>query len=175
MLELMSNDLAAVSSVTEGTVRWCPGDAYSQALENKPEYAGRVRQTGPGILLVRGSTQTYYTPSQSRTQNTGDSSHMAERIRELEAERDQQQAKIEELENQVALKEFENEACFRENDTHFRRLEALLLHGSSSSSFPEVPESGGHPEGGKHAICVVIVFLSVNMTIVQLDHFNGNA
>jgi hypothetical protein len=42
MLELMPNDLTAVSSVTEGTVRWCPGDAYSQALENKPEYAGRV-------------------------------------------------------------------------------------------------------------------------------------
>ena len=44
MLKLMPNDLAAVQSVTEGTVRWCPSDAYSQALGDKPEYADRVRQ-----------------------------------------------------------------------------------------------------------------------------------
>jgi hypothetical protein len=163
MLELMPNDLAAVSSVTEGTVRWCPGDAYSQALGNKPEYAGRVRQVGPGILPVRGSTQTYYTPSQSRTQNTGDSSHMAERIRELETERDQQRARIQELEDQMGA-----------NEARFQRLEAFFLRGSSSSSVPEVPESGGHLEGGKFIICV-IVFIYVNITIVRLDHFDDNA
>jgi hypothetical protein len=170
MLELMSNDLAAISSVTEGTVRWCPGDAYSQALGNKAEYAGRVRQVGPGILPVRGSTQTYYTPSQSWTQNTGDLSHMAERIRELETERDQQRARIQELEHQMGV----NEARFQESDARFWRLEALFLHRSSSSSVPEVAESGGHPEGGKHAISV-IVFISVNITIVWLDHFDDNA
>ncbi|KAE8038682.1 hypothetical protein FH972_011163 [Carpinus fangiana] len=58
------------------------------ALENKPEYVGRVRQVGPDILPVLGNTQTYYTPSQSWTLNTNDSSHMAERIRELKVERD---------------------------------------------------------------------------------------
>jgi hypothetical protein len=163
MLELMPNDLAAVSSVTEGTVRWCPGDAYSQALGNKPEYAGRVKQVGPGILPVRGSTQTYYTPSQSRTQNTGDSSHMAERIRELETERDQQRARIQELEDQMGV-----------NEARFQRLEAFFLRESSSSSVPEVPESEGHPEGGKFISCV-IVFISVNITIVRLDHFDDNA
>jgi hypothetical protein len=90
MLELMANDLAASSSVTEGIVRWCPNNAFSQALENKPEYVDRIRQMGLDILLVRGSTQTYYTLSQSQSQNTGNStvSHMAERIRELEAELD---------------------------------------------------------------------------------------
>ena len=160
MLELMPNDLAAVQSVTEGTVRWCPGDAYSQALGNKPEYAGRVRQAGPGIRPVRGSTRTYYTPSQPRSQNTGDS-HMAERIRELELERDQQRAKIEELER----KESENAARFKENEARFRRLEALFLHGTSSSSFPEVAHPGGHPEGGKAVICVAFVFHSANMNI----------
>jgi hypothetical protein len=165
MLELMPNDLAAVSSVTEGTVRWCPGDAYSQALRNKPEYAGRVRQVGPGLLPVRGSTRTYYTPSQSRTQNTGDSSHMVERIRELETERDQQRARIQELEDQSLT-----------NEARFQRLEAFFLSNprSSSSSVPEVPESGGHLEGGKFIICV-IVFIYVNITIVRLDHFNDNA
>jgi hypothetical protein len=56
MLELMPNDLATVSSVIEGTVRWCLGDAYSQALGNKPEYAGKVKQAGLGILLVQGIT-----------------------------------------------------------------------------------------------------------------------
>jgi hypothetical protein len=165
MLELMPNDPAAVSSVTEGTVRWCPGDAYSQALGNKPEYAGRVRQVGPGPLPVRGSTRTYYTPSQSRTQNTSDSSHMAERIRELETERDQQRARIQELEDQSLA-----------NEARFQRLEAFFLSNprSSSSSVPEVPESGGHLEGGKFIICV-IVFIYVNITIVRLDHFNDNA
>jgi hypothetical protein len=43
MLELMPNDPIVVSSVIEYTVRWCPGDAYSQALENKSEYAGMVK------------------------------------------------------------------------------------------------------------------------------------
>jgi hypothetical protein len=161
----MPNDPAAVSSVTEGTVRWCPGDAYSQALGNKPEYAGRVRQVGPGPLPVRGSTRTYYTPSQSRTQNTNDSSHMAERIRELEMERDQQRARIQELEAQSLA-----------NEARFQRLEAFFLSNprSSSSSVPKVPESRGHLEGGKFIICV-IVFIYVNITIVRLDHFNDNA
>jgi hypothetical protein len=63
MLELMVNNLAASLSVSEGTVRWCPNDAFSQALENKVEYAGRVRQVGLSILLVWGSIHTYYTPS----------------------------------------------------------------------------------------------------------------
>jgi hypothetical protein len=148
MLELMPNDLAAVSSVTEGTVRWCSGDAYSQALRNKPEYADRVRQVGPGILPVRGSTQMYYTLSQSRTQNTGDSSHMAEMIRELETERDQQRARIQELEHHMGV-----------NEARFQRLEAFFLHGSSSSSVPGVAESGGNPEGGKFIICVIFLFL----------------
>jgi hypothetical protein len=91
MLELMANDLAASLSVTEGTVRWCPNNTFSQALGNKLEYVGRVRQVRPGILRVRGSTQTYYTSSQSQSQNIGNStvSHMTERIRELEVERDQ--------------------------------------------------------------------------------------
>jgi hypothetical protein len=134
MLELMPNDLAAVSSVTEGTVRWCPGDAYSQALENKPEYAGRVRQVGPGVLPVWGSTQTYYTPSQSRTQNTSDSSHMAERIRELEMERDQQRARIQELEDQMGA-----------NEARFQRLEAFFFTWEFLFISPRSAQKWGSP------------------------------
>jgi multidrug resistance efflux pump len=100
---------------------------------------------------------------------------MVERIRELEAERDQQQAKIGELKNQAAIKESENATHFRETEAQFQRLEALFLHGSSSSSFPEMAQSGGHPKGGKHAICVIFVFRSVNTSIVRLDHFDDNA
>jgi hypothetical protein len=55
MLELMANDSVASLTVIEGTVRWCPNDAFSQALGNKHEYAGRVRQVGPDILPVWGS------------------------------------------------------------------------------------------------------------------------
>ena len=166
----MPNDLAAVQSVTEGTLRQCPGDAYSQALGNKLEYADRVKQVGPGIRPVQGSTQTYYTPSQSWSQNTGDS-HMAERIRELKLERDQQRAKIKELER----KESENATRFQENEARFRRLKALFLDGTSSSSFLKVAHLGGHQDGGKHAICVLFIFPSVNMNIFRLDHFDDNA
>ena len=124
---------------------------------------------GPDILSVRGSTQIYYTPSQSRSQNIDDLtvSHMANR--------DQQRAKIEELTTHMAIKKSENEARFREIEARFQRLEALFLHGSSSSSFPEVAQRGGHQEGGKHAICVVFVFLSINTIIVRFDHFDNNA
>ena len=80
MLELIPNDPVTSSSVTEGTIRWAPNDAFSQAFGNKPEYASRVRQVGPNILPVRGSIHTYYTLSQSRSWNTNDStvSYMAE-------------------------------------------------------------------------------------------------
>jgi hypothetical protein len=69
MFELISNDLATSSSVIKGIVRWAPNDAYAQALENKPEYVGRVRQVGLNILTVWGSIHSYYTSSQSRSQN----------------------------------------------------------------------------------------------------------
>ncbi|XP_059429119.1 uncharacterized protein LOC132162898 [Corylus avellana] len=42
MNELIPTDPAASSSITEGTVRWAPNDAFAQAMGNKPEYAGRV-------------------------------------------------------------------------------------------------------------------------------------
>ncbi|KAE8099637.1 hypothetical protein FH972_017602 [Carpinus fangiana] len=87
ILELMANDMAASSSVTEGTVLWCLNDAFSQAFENKPEYTSR---------------------------NIGDSSasHMAKGIRKLEAENCHQQTQIEELTTQMATKESIYEAHF---------------------------------------------------------------
>ncbi|KAE7998265.1 hypothetical protein FH972_002827 [Carpinus fangiana] len=64
---------------------------------------------------------------------------MAERIRELEVERDQQRSQIEELTTQMAIEKSGNEA-------RFQRLEALLFHGSSSSSVPNVAQHRPHPE-----------------------------
>jgi hypothetical protein len=92
MLELIPNDPAASSSVTEGTVPWASNYAFSQALGNKLEYVGRVRQVRPNILPVWDNIHIYYTLSQFRSQNTSDStaSHMVERIRKLEAKMDQQ-------------------------------------------------------------------------------------
>jgi hypothetical protein len=59
-----SNDLAATHSVTEDTVRWEPNDAYEQVL-GKLEYVGRVRQVGPNICPVLGTSYLYHTRSQA--------------------------------------------------------------------------------------------------------------
>jgi hypothetical protein len=68
---LMPTDSAESSSVTQGTVRWRHDDTYAQALGNKPEYAGRVRQVGPNIWPVLWSIRSYHTPSQPRSQIKG--------------------------------------------------------------------------------------------------------
>jgi hypothetical protein len=69
MKELLPNDSAATSSITEGMIRWAPGDAYALAMDNKLEYAGRVRGVGSGIQPVKGTTLKYYTPA-TRSQTT---------------------------------------------------------------------------------------------------------
>jgi hypothetical protein len=42
MEQLIPNDPAASDTVTKGTVRWLPREAYAIVLGNKPEYSGRV-------------------------------------------------------------------------------------------------------------------------------------
>jgi hypothetical protein len=71
MKELLPTDPAIESSITEGIVRWAPNDAYSQAIGNKPEYTGRVRQVGPNVLPVRGTIHSYYKPVEPRSQTSG--------------------------------------------------------------------------------------------------------
>ena len=63
MKELLANDSTAMSSITDGTIRWAPGNAYALAIENKLEYVGRVRGIGNGIQPVKGTTLKYYTPT----------------------------------------------------------------------------------------------------------------
>jgi hypothetical protein len=63
MAQLIANDLAVRHSVTESMVQWAPNDVYEQAL-GKPEYLGMVRQVGPNVLPVWGTTYSYYAPSQ---------------------------------------------------------------------------------------------------------------
>jgi hypothetical protein len=52
MTQNLSIDPAATQSVSQDTVRWAPNDAYEQAI-GRLEYAGRVRQVGPNVTLVR--------------------------------------------------------------------------------------------------------------------------
>jgi len=63
MEQLIPNDLVASNSITEGTTRWLPHDAYAIAFGNKPEYSSRVRGVGKNVRPVPGTTQTYYTPT----------------------------------------------------------------------------------------------------------------
>jgi hypothetical protein len=58
MTQSLSTDPAASESVSSDTVRWAPGDAYEQAV-GRPEYAGRVRQVGPNVTPVRGTSFSY--------------------------------------------------------------------------------------------------------------------
>jgi hypothetical protein len=100
MVMLMPTDSAESSSVTQGTVRWRHDDAYAQAFDNKPEYAGRVRQVGPNIWHVRGSIRSYHTPSQPHSQNQGHTVFLQEMFasemeKALEVERARHTSKME--------------------------------------------------------------------------------
>ena len=97
MKELIPTDPAAISSITEGTVRWAPNDAYSQAMGNKAEYAGRVRQVGPNVLPVRGSIHSYYKPAEPRSQTSG-SAGVSQMIKAaLEAQQETHRAEMDAL------------------------------------------------------------------------------
>ncbi|XP_059442057.1 uncharacterized protein LOC132174413 [Corylus avellana] len=116
MKELIPTDPTASSSITEGTVRWAPNDAFDQAIGNKPEYASRVRMAGPNILPVRGTIRSYYTPSQQ----------VAEQMAENNAR----------IARQVAEQEAERQARF---DARFRQLEELMrLYTPPDSASPPV-------------------------------------
>jgi hypothetical protein len=59
---------APCTPLTEGMVHWLLRDAYAIAFGNKHEYSSRVRGVGKNIRPVPGTTQTYYTPKQGRSQ-----------------------------------------------------------------------------------------------------------
>jgi hypothetical protein len=61
MRRLEESDPAALVEGPDGTIRWAPNDAYTQAHGNKPEYAGRVRGVSKNILLGAGDTSTRIT------------------------------------------------------------------------------------------------------------------
>jgi uncharacterized coiled-coil protein SlyX len=86
---------------------------------------------------------------------------MSERIRELEVENYYQRVQIKELTTQMAIKKSVYE-------TYFRRLEALLLHGNSSSSVPKE----AHPEGSNTKFGSPRKVVFVNTIIVRLHHFD---
>ncbi|XP_059441611.1 uncharacterized protein LOC132173941 isoform X2 [Corylus avellana] len=153
MEELIPTDPAASSSVTERTVRWASNNAYAQAIGNKPEYAGRVRQVGPNVLPVRGTIHSYYTPSQARSQNTRHFAVSQELLdKALEAERAHYKAQLEarlaaereQIVARVALQVVANLAEKKAQMTamfeaRLRRLEEMMW----SSSAPEVAHYKG--------------------------------
>jgi hypothetical protein len=101
MEQLIPNDPAASDTVTEGTVRWLPRNAYAIALGNKPEYSCKVRGVGKNVRHVPGTTHTYYTPTQGQSQHPRHSTQSSqEEINQactliLEAERTSRAAEIE--------------------------------------------------------------------------------
>jgi hypothetical protein len=70
-----------MQSVSQDTVRWAPNDAYEQAI-GRPEYAGRVRQVGPNVTLVRGTCFAYRSRSQGAPSDST-SQALAENAREV--------------------------------------------------------------------------------------------
>jgi hypothetical protein len=101
MEQLIPNDPALSDTITEGTVPWLPHDVYAIALGNKPEYSGKVRGVGKNVRPVPGTTQTYITRTQGRSQRPRHSTQSSqEEINQacalvLEAERTSCAAEIE--------------------------------------------------------------------------------
>jgi hypothetical protein len=81
MTQGLSSDPAATQSVLGDTVRWAPNDAYEQAV-GRPEYAGRVRQVGPNVTLVCGTSFSCRSCSQGAP-SEGTSRALAEHAREV--------------------------------------------------------------------------------------------
>jgi len=160
MEELLPTDPAALSSVTDGTVRWAPNYAYAQAYYNKPKYVGKVRQVGPNILPVQGSIHSYDTPSQAWSQNSKHSKVSQEFLdRALEAEKAQPKAQVDALlavereqitqhvATQMAEKKAQMVAWLAENDTQMAAKDAMykacfhqLKEILRLSSMPEVTQ-----------------------------------
>jgi hypothetical protein len=98
MMRLTDSDLAELVEGLEGTVRWAPNDAYAQAHDNKPEYAGCVRGVSKNILSMRGHNHSYYTPSQARSQNATPLAVVLEMIkRPIQLKEEQHKQEIEKL------------------------------------------------------------------------------
>jgi hypothetical protein len=149
---LMPTDSAESSSITQGTTRWRHDDAYAQALGNKPEYAGRVRQVGPNVWPVRGSIRSYHTPSQPRSQNQGQAVFSQEMFafemeRVLEAERARQASEIERvLEVERARHKLQMDEVLAAQSqimSRFSQMESLWLQ---SASMPGVSHDNAVPD-----------------------------
>ena len=124
MKELLPTDPAATSSIIERIVRWAPNNLYSQVIDNKAEYAGRVRQVGPNILLVYGSIHSYYKPAKPRSQTLG-STGVSQMIKAaLEAQQETHRAEMDALlaahQEQTAAQQAEREKQYR------AKIDALL-------------------------------------------------
>jgi hypothetical protein len=130
-------------AVTEGTVRWLPSDAYALAFGNKLEYSGRVREVEKNVRPVPRTTQTYYTPTQGRSQHAKHSTPVSqEEINQacaliLEAERGAHVAEV-----KVILERERKAAEERFNVLWARcetKLRSRLSHNTSTTQPLSIP------------------------------------
>jgi Holliday junction resolvasome RuvABC endonuclease subunit len=131
MKELLPNDSAATSSITDGTIRWAPGDAYALAMDNKLEYAGRVRGIGSGIQPVKGSTVKYYTPatrSQTTLQSVVDEQKKLIEEQRMELIEIREQLATQQAQAAAQLAQAEAQALAKEQayDARFSMLESFM-------------------------------------------------
>ncbi|XP_059456598.1 uncharacterized protein LOC132186629 [Corylus avellana] len=83
MEELLENDPAELIDAHHGTIRWAPNDAYAQAHNSKPKYAGHVRGVSKNILPAHGYIHSCYKPS-SQNPKSSNVPQMIERAFEVE-------------------------------------------------------------------------------------------
>lgn len=88
-------------------------------MDNKLEYAGRIRGVGPVILQVRGTTHQYYTSSGPYSQK--------QRIEVLEIEQEEYKA-------QVATQQ----AVY---GARLRMIESFMWESDGTSQFNDVPHT----------------------------------
>jgi Tfp pilus assembly protein FimV len=82
---------------------------------------------------------------------------MAERIKELEAKREQHRAQMEEMEKLIEEQNAQMAAKDSMVEAHFYKLEAMIFKSMSSRFVPDVTQHMTHPD--KHnAIFVLFLF-----------------
>lgn len=146
MERLAPTDPAASSSVTDGTVRWRPDDAYSQAFGNKPEYSGRVRGVGKNVRPVSRTTQKYYTPTQARSQNVWPSAESSqEEINRAVNLAVSLEARVSELQSMMSMRE---EAWAKEKAEWESRWSSFTSMMTPSTSAPAAEHDTPAPVTG---------------------------
>lgn len=135
MERLLESDPAELVEGPPGTLRWAPNDAYAQAHGNKPEYAGRVRGVSKNILPGPGNSHSYYTPSQSRSQNAPPSAAISEMIEKaIQAKEEQHKQQMDEL---LAKQREMEERLAKQQEDHQQQMSSMSASVSAQMAVYE--------------------------------------